>query len=80
MPQRTRLLDLSEMEPALREAAEKWRALGGDVNMFRVFSQMPDFFKKFLEFYGPLVNKGRIPIRVKELARIRVANLNECHY
>jgi len=35
---------------------------------------------KFLEFYGPLVNHGRVPLRVKELARIRVASLNDCHY
>ena len=77
---RTRMLELSEMEVALRDAAEKWKSVGGDVNMYRVFGQMPDFFGKFLEFYGPLVNKGRVPLRVKELARIRVANLNECHY
>ncbi|HET8575727.1 MAG TPA: hypothetical protein VFO18_01415 [Methylomirabilota bacterium] len=76
----TRMLELDELEPALREAAEKWGAQGGNVNMHRVFGQMPDFFKKFVEFYGPLVNHGRVPVRVKELARIRVANLNECHY
>jgi len=77
---RTRMLELHEMEPALRRAALKWQALGGDLNMFRMFGQMPDFFGKFLDFYGPLVNRGRVPIRVKELARIRVANLNECRY
>lgn len=76
----TRMLELDELDPALREAAERWRAQGGDVNMYRVFGQMPAFFKSFLEFYGPLVNKGRVPVRVKELARIRIANLNECHY
>lgn len=76
----TRMLALEELAPDLREAAEKWRVLGGDPNMYRVFGQMPDFFLKFLEFYGPLVNHGRVPVRVKELARIRIANLNECHY
>jgi len=76
----TRMLALDELEPALRAAAEKWQALGGDPNMYRVFGQMPDFFLKFLDFYGPLVNHGRVPVRVKELARIRIANLNECHY
>jgi alkylhydroperoxidase family enzyme len=76
----TRMLELSELDPALREAAQKWGAQGGNVNMHRVFGQMPDFFRKFVEFYGPLVNHGRVPLRVKELARLRVANLNECHY
>jgi hypothetical protein len=76
----TRMLALGELAPDLREAAEKWQGLGGDPNMYRVFGQMPDFFLKFLEFYGPLVNHGRVPVRVKELARIRIANLNECHY
>lgn len=76
----TRMLELDELDPALREAALKWQAVGGDVNMHRVFGQMPEFFEKFLEFYGPLVNHGRVPLRVKELARIRVAKLNDCHY
>ena len=76
----TRMLDLDELDPALREAALKWQAAGGNVNMHRVFGQMPEFFKKFVDFYGPLVNHGTVPLRVKELARMRVANLNECHY
>jgi hypothetical protein len=76
----TRMLDLDELDPALREAALKWQAVGGDANMYRVFGQMPDFFATFLDFYGPLVNHGRVPVRVKELARIRIANLNDCHY
>ena len=76
----TRMLDLDELEPALRDAARKWQAVGGDPNFHRVFGQMPDFFGKFLEFYGPLVNHGRVPLRVKELARIRIANLNDCRY
>ena len=76
----TRMLELSELGSDLCEAALKWQAQGGNVNMHRVFGQMPDFFLKFIEFYGPLVNRGRVPLRVKELARIRVANLNDCHY
>lgn len=76
----TRMLDIGELEPALREAALKWQAVGGDANMHRVFGQMPEFFKKFLEFYGPLVNHGRVALRVKELARLRIAKLNDCHY
>ncbi len=77
---RTRMLELAELPPDLRAEAEKWQALGGDVNMYRVFGQMPDHFKRFLEWYGPMVNKGRVPVRVKELARRLVAKLNECHY
>ena len=76
----TRMLDLDQLDPALREAALKWQAVGGDVNMHRVFGQMPEFFTKFLEFYGPLVNHGRVPLRVKELARLRIAKLNDCRY
>jgi alkylhydroperoxidase family enzyme len=76
----TRMLPLEELEPAIREAALRWRAQGGDVNMFRVFGQLPEAFGAFLEFYGPLVNRGRVPLRVKELARLRVAALNDCGY
>ena len=76
----TRMLDLDELDPELRRAAERWQVQGGNVNTHRVFGQMPEFFKKFVDFYGPLVNHGQVPLRVKELARLRVANLNECHY
>jgi hypothetical protein len=37
------------------------------------------FFMKFLDFNAPPVNHGRAPLRVKELARLRVARLNGCH-
>jgi hypothetical protein len=40
---------------------------------------MRDFFMRFLDFHEPLVNHGRAPLRVKELARLRVARLNDCH-
>jgi hypothetical protein len=35
---RTRMLELAELPPDLRAEAEKWQALGGDVNMYRVFA------------------------------------------
>jgi len=76
----TRMLEMSELSPDLRRAAERWQAQGGDVNTHRVFGQMGEAFTRFMEFYGPLVNHGRVPLRVKELARLRVAGLNECHY
>jgi alkylhydroperoxidase family enzyme len=77
---RVRLLDLEEMTPELRAAAERWRRQGGDVNMLRAFAQAPELVTRFLAFYGPLINHGRVPVRVKELARMRIASLNECHY
>jgi alkylhydroperoxidase family enzyme len=77
---RVSLLPFDEIDAGLRARADRWIELGGDPNMLRAFAHMPDHFSRFLDFYGPLVNRGRVPLRVKEMARLRVASLNECRY
>jgi alkylhydroperoxidase family enzyme len=78
--QRLPLLNLDELDEDLRVMADKWAELGGDPNFIRAFAHAPDFLKRFVAFYSPLVRKGRVPHRIKELVRIRLAHLNDCHY
>ena len=39
---------------------------------------IPDHFERFFAFFRPGHREGILPSRVKELARIKVAALNEC--
>lgn len=60
--------------PDLRD---KMRATGGD-EMFGVYGHHPDLFKRFLDFYLPAKFEGLLPFALKELVRLRIAELNDC--
>jgi len=75
-----RMLEIEEMDPELRDMVAKWQEQGGDPNFIRTFGRLPEPFKQFVRFYSPLVRKGLLPHRLKELVRLRLAQLNTCHY
>lgn len=39
---------------------------------------IPDHFQRFFEFFRPGHTEGVVPARIKELARLKVAAINEC--
>ena len=74
------LIDVERLDPELRAMVEKWQADGGDPNFVRAFGRLPEALKRFVQFYSPLVRKGLIEHRTKELVRLRLAQLNQCQY
>ena len=74
------MLNRGELDGELGAMLEKWEADGGDPNFVLTFGRLPDALKRFVPFYSPLVRKGRVEHRTKELARLRLAQLNGCHY
>ena len=74
------LLDVADLGPELREGLTKWLAEGGDGNFYRLFGRLPERLKHFIRFYSPLVRRGLVEHRTKELVRLRLAQLNQCHY
>lgn len=56
------------------------KELGGS-EFVQVFAHAPDTFRKFIEFYFPLVTetRGSVDMRLTELARLRVAQRNDCN-
>jgi len=74
------MIDIEQMDPELGEMVAKWQAEGGDPNFIRTFGRLPEFFKRFVRFYSPLVRYGLVEHRTKELVRLRLAQLNQCHY
>ena len=47
----------------------------GPMNMVGL---LPDFFERFFEFFRPGHQEGVVPSRIKELARLKIAALNDC--
>lgn len=39
---------------------------------------IPEHFERFFEFFRPGHNEGVVPARIKELARLKIAELNNC--
>ena len=39
---------------------------------------IPDLFEKFFEFFRPGHTEGIAPARIKELARLKIAAINDC--
>ncbi|MFK7897080.1 MAG: hypothetical protein AB8G23_14640 [Myxococcota bacterium] len=38
----------------------------------------PEFFERFFAFFRPGHQEGICPSRIKELARLKIASINEC--
>ena len=80
MMPRLSLLDPGALPPELRAMLEKWQADGGDPNFILTLGRLPETLARFVAFYSPLVRRGLVEHRTKELARLRLAQLNECGY
>ncbi len=39
---------------------------------------LPDLFERYFAFFGPGHQEGVVPSRIKELARLKIAALNDC--
>jgi len=39
---------------------------------------LPEFFERYFAFFRPGHQEGVVPARIKELARLKIAALNDC--
>ncbi len=39
---------------------------------------LPEFYERYFAFFRPGHQEGVVPSRVKELARLKIASLNDC--
>jgi len=74
------MIGIEQLDEEHQGMVARWQAEGGDPNFIRTFGRLPEPFKRFVRFYSPLVRKGLIEHRTKELVRLRLAQLNQCHY
>lgn len=75
------LVDVDDLPSDLHEMAIRWTELeDGDPNFIRTLANAPELLRRYVPFYSPIVRKGLIEHRTKELVRISIANINQCTY
>lgn len=62
----------------LYDAAEK--QYGAVPNLFKTMAHRPELLVTFFNYYKELWTGGVVEVGLKELAAIRAAALNGCHY
>ena len=51
---------------------------GGREDSLDLGALIPEHFARFFEFFKPGHTEGVVPSRIKELARLKIAALNQC--
>ena len=75
---RIRLIPNEELTPGLRQIAKDAEAHRLNPAIFQAAGNLPHSFEAFWSFYSPLKLDGLLASRLKELVRLKIADLNEC--
>ena len=69
-----------KVDPELQAVMHEYDVELGGSGFVQVLAHTPEVFKAFINFYFPLVSttRGSINMRLTELARLKVAEKNEC--
>ena len=75
---RIKLVPLEQLPPGLRKIAQEAAAHKLNPRIFQAAGNLPEAYEAFWAFYGPLKLEGLLEARLKELVRLKIAELNEC--
>jgi alkylhydroperoxidase family enzyme len=75
---RLSVLKNEQMPAELRGQAEAIDSKGGDSTVLRVLSHRPEMIENYFKFYYPAHNGGVVDPALKEMVRLRIAELNQC--
>jgi AhpD family alkylhydroperoxidase len=69
-----------KLDDSLRAAHERALALRGDATFIEVAANAPHMFDWHARFYSEVFYGGRVPVRFKELLRLRLSTLHGCAF
>ena len=74
------LVPREHLDPELRNTLEAFEHSSPDFNprVFQALGQNPELSKAFYRFYIPIRLNGLLDIKLKELIRLKIADLNDC--
>jgi alkylhydroperoxidase family enzyme len=75
---RLSVLANDELAPELAGQAQSADRAGQNSTVLRVLGHRPDMLATYLKFYYQLHNGGVVDVALKELVRLRIAELNQC--
>jgi alkylhydroperoxidase family enzyme len=67
-------------EPVQRTYDALQKATGRVLNFFRLMAHLPESLPRFLEWYRSTREGGPLDLGLRQLAYVRVAQLNRCEY
>jgi len=56
------------------------KARGNVPNMFRTVAHRPEILRAMIALFRAVMETGTVPVKLKELAIVRVSQLNACEY
>ncbi len=75
---RIKLVPMHRLTPGLKKIAKAAEAHRLNPRIFQAAGNLPQAYEAFWKFYGPLKLEGLLEARLKELVRLKIAELNEC--
>ena len=75
---RIRLVPTDELTPGLQEIAKGAEEHKLNPAIFQAAGNLPEAYEAFWAFYAPLKLEGLLEQRLKELVRLKIADLNQC--
>jgi AhpD family alkylhydroperoxidase len=69
-----------DMPAPLRSAYERALAQRGDGTFVQAAALAPEMFEWYAEFYRRVFYGGRVPVRIKELVRLRLSTAHGCAF
>ncbi|HVB79935.1 MAG TPA: hypothetical protein VNE82_08300 [Candidatus Binataceae bacterium] len=73
-------IPFEKVDPQLQTVMREYDLELGGSGFVQVLAHAPEVFKAFIDFYFPLVSttRGSVNMKLTELARLKVAEKNEC--
>ena len=75
---RLSVLTNDQLPESLGKQAAAAEANGADATVLRVMGHRPEMVEAYFNFYYPLHNGGVVSPALKEMVRLRIAELNQC--
>ena len=80
MPRISRI-DRASATPDVAEIFDHFMHTRGNIpNMFRTVAHRPEYLRTMIAHFRTVMNTGTVPTKLKELAVVRVSQLNSCDY
>ena len=74
---RLSVLEKDQLSPEFAKHVER-AAVSGHATVFQVLGHCPEMFQAYFQFYFPWHTSGSVDPVLKELVRLRIAQLNDC--
>tara|TARA_B100000749_G_C18229803_1_gene383743 strand:+ start:119 stop:358 length:240 start_codon:yes stop_codon:yes gene_type:complete len=75
---RIKLVPTEELPPELQRIAKEAEAHKLNPAIFQAAGNLAETYEAFWAFYAPLKLEGLLQVRLKELVRLKIADLNQC--